>query len=93
MFESVPTCTSTVSIFYTGLKFGSKKHFYGRAAAEENFSDFLSALLPAALPCGGQAASHCSCGVPTSRAAAAAANAGMDATRQRERAPLPGIPV
>ena len=38
-------CTSTVSNFYTGLKFISKSHFYGRAAAEENFSDFLSALL------------------------------------------------
>ena len=44
--------TSTVANFYTGLKFISKTHFYGRAAAEENFSDFLSALLRAVLLCG-----------------------------------------
>ena len=42
-------CTSTAFNFYTGLKLGSKKHFYGLAAAEENFSYDLSALLPALL--------------------------------------------
>ena len=37
--------TSTTFNFYTGLKFGSKKNFYGRVAAEANFSDLFSALL------------------------------------------------
>ena len=37
--------TSTLSNFYTGLKLGSKTHFYGRAAAEEVLASFLSALL------------------------------------------------
>ena len=39
------THTSTGSHFYTGLKLGSKTHFYGRAAAEDVLAGFLSALL------------------------------------------------
>ena len=37
--------TSTTFKYYKGLKVRSKTHFYGRAAAEANFSGFLSALL------------------------------------------------
>ena len=37
--------TSKPSNFYTGLKFSSKKNFYGRVAADANFSDLFSALL------------------------------------------------
>jgi hypothetical protein len=42
--------TSTNLKHYTRLKFESKTHFYGRAAAEENFSEFLRALLPGREP-------------------------------------------
>ena len=40
--ETIPLVPSN---FYTGLKFSSKKNFYGRVAADANFSDLFSALL------------------------------------------------
>ena len=87
--------TSTVSNFYTGLKLGSKTHFYGRAAAEEVLASFLCALLR---PRSGRrgfsgrnehnlAADRAVAAGATEqrprRAAAAAANAAMDALEQR----------
>ena len=45
LYTGTGTGTSTPLNFYKSLKWSSKSHFYGRAAAEANFSEFLSALL------------------------------------------------
>ena len=43
--------TSTVSNFCTGLKFGFKKHFYGRAAAVVILAEDLKCPFAASLTC------------------------------------------
>ena len=44
--SQVPYSTSTTFNVYTGLKFEAKNHFYGRGAAEANFSVAFLPLLP-----------------------------------------------